>query len=68
MTVYNFYRSVEAGGVDQTQKTETNGIGQINLVIDLNCLLLIYIKEMQKGLLLILITGFYLNTNKTVKF
>jgi len=48
MAVYNFYQSVEAGGVDQTQKTETNGIGQINLVIDLKCLLLIYIKEMQK--------------------
>jgi len=62
MAVYNFYQSIEAGGVDQAQKTETNGIGQINLVIDLKCLLLIYIKEMQKGLLLILITGFYLNT------
>jgi len=62
MAVYNFYQSIEAGGADQTQKTETNGIGQINLVIDLKCLLLIYIKEMQKGLLLILITGFYLNT------
>jgi len=62
MAVYNFYQSIEAGGVDQTQKMETNGIGQINLVIDLKCLLLIYIKEMQKGLLLIIITGFYLNT------
>lgn len=48
--------------MDQTQKMETNEIGQINLVIDLKCLLLIYIKEMQKGLLLILITDFYLNT------
>lgn len=62
MVVYDFYQIIEAGGVDQTQKTETNGIGQINLVIDLKCLLLIYIKEMQKGLLLILVTGFYLNT------
>lgn len=62
MAVYNIYQSTEAGGVDQTQKMETNGIGQINLVIDLKCLLLIYIKEMQKGLLLILITGFYLTT------
>jgi hypothetical protein len=62
MAVCNFYQSVEAGGVDQTQKMETNEIGQINLVIDLKCLLLIYIKEMQKGLLLILITDFYLNT------
>lgn len=48
MAVYNFYQSIEAGSVDQTQKMETNGIGQINLVIDLKCLLLIYIKEMQK--------------------
>lgn len=48
MAVYNFYQSIEAGSVDQTQKMETNGIGQINFVIDLKCLLLIYIKEMQK--------------------
>jgi hypothetical protein len=44
---------------------ETNEIGQVNLVIELKCLLLIYIKEMQKGLLLILITDFYLILNKT---
>jgi hypothetical protein len=45
MAVCNFYQSIEAGGVDQTQKMETIETGQINLVIELKCLLLIYIKE-----------------------